>query len=224
MSVATDRFGRILHPQHEVDEVLRLVAEGLNNCQISRATGINRTTVRDWRRNGPPGHRRGTRESACPRCDGALLDEPAYAYLLGLYLGDGHIVRFPRAYCLRIVQDKRYTHLIELAGQAISRVRGDHGSVGIVRAEGCVVIWNYWKHWPCVFPQHGPGRKHERSIRLTEWQNSVIERYPAPTGSWTHPLGWLSRNEPGPAREVRVSAVLLHQRLGRHPPDLPRCV
>ena len=154
------------------------MALGLNNCQISRATGINRTTVRDWRRNGRPGRRRGTRESACPRCEDALLDEPAYAYLLGLYLGDGHIVRFPRAYCLRIVQDKRYTHLIELARQAISRVRRGHGSVGIVRAEGCVVIWNYWKHCPCLFPQHGPGRKHERPIRLAEWQVATTERYP----------------------------------------------
>ena len=27
----------------------------------------------------------------CPRCDGVPLDEPAYAYLLGLYLGDGCI-------------------------------------------------------------------------------------------------------------------------------------
>jgi hypothetical protein len=32
----------------EVRLVQRLVAEGLNNCEIARATGIPRTTVRDW--------------------------------------------------------------------------------------------------------------------------------------------------------------------------------
>jgi hypothetical protein len=32
----------------------------------------------------------------------------AYSYLLGLYLGDGYLVRFPRAWCLRILFDARY--------------------------------------------------------------------------------------------------------------------
>ena len=25
-----------------------------------------------------------------------------------------------------------------------------------------IVCSPHWKHWPCLFPQHGPGRKHER--------------------------------------------------------------
>jgi hypothetical protein len=36
-----------------------------------------------------------------------------------------------------------------------------------------------WKHWPCLFPQHGPGRKHERRIVLEEWQRAVVEQHPA---------------------------------------------
>ena len=35
-----------------------------------------------------------------------------------------------------------------------------------------------WKHWPCLFPQHGPGRKHERPIALEPWQRSIVERFP----------------------------------------------
>ncbi|MGZ8585629.1 MAG: helix-turn-helix domain-containing protein, partial [Actinomycetota bacterium] len=46
--------GRSSASPHEVERVLRLVAEGRNDCQISRETGINRTTIREWRRNGPP--------------------------------------------------------------------------------------------------------------------------------------------------------------------------
>ncbi len=33
----------------------------------------------------------------------------------------------------------------------------------------------YSKHWPCLFPQHGPGRKHLRPIRLVEWQQMIVE-------------------------------------------------
>ena len=36
-----------------------------------------------------------------------------------------------------------------------------------------------WKHWPCLFPQHGPGRKHERTLELESWQREIVESYPA---------------------------------------------
>ena len=35
-----------------------------------------------------------------------------------------------------------------------------------------------WKHWPCLFPQHGPGRKHLRPIVLEDWQRTILERHP----------------------------------------------
>jgi hypothetical protein len=174
-----------LHSLREVETVQRLIAEGWNDCQISRASGINRRTILDWRHGrvprsttdptGPLGQRPGT----CPRCDGTPLDEAAYAYLLGLYLGDGYIDRMPRTYRMRIFQDKRYVLLIELARQAISRVRGTPLSkVSIVPQTGCVAVVAYWNHWPCVFPQHGPGRKHLRRIELEPWQNDVVAAYP----------------------------------------------
>ena len=34
-------------------------------------------------------------------------------------------------------------------------------------------------HWPCLFPQHGPGRKHERPIVLEAWQRNLVEQYPS---------------------------------------------
>ena len=33
---------------------------------------------------------------------------------------------------------------------------------------------SYWKHWPCLFPQHGPGRKHERELGMAEWQRKIV--------------------------------------------------
>jgi len=41
-----------------------------------------------------------------------------------------------------------------------------------------VEISAYSKSWPCLFPQHGPGRKHLRTIRLVDWQTSLLRRYP----------------------------------------------
>lgn len=170
-----------MHPRERVDEVLRLVAAGWNDCQISRATGINRRTVLDWRHGRIPRSARPESASGpprrCPICDGASLDEPAYAYLLGLYLGDGWISQ-PRTAVLRIVQDARYEHLIRLAIRTIQRVRGPGSRVGRVTKVGCIEICAWWKHWPCLFPQHGPGRKHHRTIRLVDWQRRIVHRYP----------------------------------------------
>jgi hypothetical protein len=172
-----------VHPPERVAEVLRLVAAGWNNCQISRATGINRTTIREWRTLGPPGQRGERRKrvraaSDCPVCDGRPMDRAAYAYLLGLYLGDGWISLQPRTTVLRIVQDARYRDLIRLAAVAIERVRGRRTRVGMVPKVGCVEICAWWKHWPCLFPQHGPGKKHERRIELVDWQRQVVAAYP----------------------------------------------
>jgi hypothetical protein len=44
------------------------------------------------------------------------------------------------------------------------------------RNSRCVDIAMYSKHWPCLFPQHGPGRKHKRRIVLEEWQRDLVAR------------------------------------------------
>jgi hypothetical protein len=31
----------------------------------------------------------------------------------------------------------------------------------------------------CLFPQHGPGRKHERVLEMADWQRAIVERHPA---------------------------------------------
>jgi hypothetical protein len=36
------------------------------------------------------------------------------------------------------------------------------------------MIKSYSKHWPCLFPQRGPGPKHTRKIELEEWQAIII--------------------------------------------------
>ena len=43
---------------------------------------------------------------------------------------------------------------------------------------GCTEVCAYWKHWPCLFPQNGPGMKHTRQIRLDKWQENIIVNEP----------------------------------------------
>lgn len=38
----------------------------------------------------------------------------------------------------------------------------------------------YSSHLTCLFPQHGPGRKHERRIELEQWQQQLVEDEPWP--------------------------------------------
>jgi hypothetical protein len=73
------------------------------------------------------------------------MDASSYAYLLGLYLGDGHIVHGP--------------------------------------------------HWACLFPQHGPGRKHQRKIELAQWQEIIVRKYPGEFARGLfHSDGWRGVN------------------------------
>lgn len=111
------------------------------------------------------------------RCGNPADLGASYAYLLGLYLGDGCLSRAPRnVWKLRIFQDKRYVFLI---GECIDAIRSvAHHSAGTTDKKGCVEIYSNWKHWPCLFPQHGAGPKHLRQIVLREWQLTLARRFP----------------------------------------------
>jgi hypothetical protein len=41
-----------------------------------------------------------------------------------------------------------------------------------------VEVYAYSKAWPCLLPQHGPGRKHRRTIELVDWQTQLLRRHP----------------------------------------------
>ena len=160
----------------EFNEVRRLIAAGMNDCAIARLTGIPRPTVRDWRCRPPARLRRPIASSACGvDHDFAALPAAAYSYLLGLYLGDGCISRDRRVWRLRIVLDKKYPAIIDRCRAAIEMLMPGQRT-GIVKQVGCVEVCLYSKHWPCLLPQHGPGRKHLRPIRLEPWQQALIDQ------------------------------------------------
>ena len=163
-----------------------LLKAGHADSAVARATGIPRSTVREWRINPWPrskgegdGRRRDGRQRPCPVCtpDASVLPEAEYAYLLGLYLGDGHISPAPRTFRLRFFLDAAYPGIVAACGDALEVIRpGQTAWMQRSKSCRCIVVVMYSCHWPCLFPQHGPGRKHERPIELVSWQAELVSR------------------------------------------------
>lgn len=173
--------GIAMRPQSEFEAALQMFETGLNNSEISRHLNIPRGTIRDWRQTQLDGAKGRTTPSAvdCFRCSPGYVDSEAYAYLLGVYLGDGCISDAKKGvFRLRIVCDLKYPGIIDEIATHVVILHPRGRSVGFVEKKGCVEIYSYWKHWPCLFPQHGIGRKHERRIALEPWQRAIVSTHP----------------------------------------------
>jgi hypothetical protein len=177
----------VVRPESEVAKVRELLEAGLSDYEIARRTGIPRSTVLNWRHGrAKTASRPGCPADRCHEC-GAIhrledLDREAYSYLLGEYLGDGCVWRSKRSgtCLLRIACDAQYDGIIAECCGAIEAVRGRVPYVRYLPDKRMATISSYWQAWPCLFPQHGPGRKHRRRIVLAPWQESIVEAHPEP--------------------------------------------
>lgn len=145
----------------------------MSDYAIARILGMSRVTVLNWRNRKPTFSRR--REVDL---DSFPLDPCAYAYLLGVYLGDGCLTAPPRGSLrLAITLDKIYPGVIEEVGAAILAV--DPGTHVCERdVPGAVALLASSPLWATAFPQHGPGRKHLREIKLAPWQAEITRQHP----------------------------------------------
>ncbi|MBC3191564.1 helix-turn-helix domain-containing protein [Pseudonocardia sp. C8] len=162
-----------MYPREAVDDALLLFAGGVSRVEISRRLGIPAATVRHWIRGS---RRSRPAETACFRCAGTAIPE-SYAYMLGMYLGDGHIVVGRRGVqSLSVFGDDMWPGVLDEVEAGMADLM--RGAVCRVRRQGCTQVKSYSKHWTCLFPQHGPGMKHTRSIRLEEWQQQIVDARP----------------------------------------------
>jgi len=104
-----------------------------------------------------------------------------------MYLGDGCISKHARGvYRLRVVLDLRYPRIIDEVERSISEVMPGRRISRLARSSNYVdndeptyvELGAYSKSWPCLFPQHGPGKKHTRRIELVDWQRELVRRRP----------------------------------------------
>ncbi len=97
-----------------------------------------------------------------------------------MYLGDGSIASHRRGVKrLVITLDRAYPVIIDECAAAMALVV-PMNKVTVIPMTTCKAdnVTAYSKHWPCLFPQHGPGLKHKRDIVLTAWQREIIDQYP----------------------------------------------
>jgi hypothetical protein len=89
-------------------------------------------------------------------------------------------------YRLRINLDLAYPAIVDECEAAIREVAPMNRVGRLLRKSSYVdrpepsyvELSAYSKSWPCLFPQHGPGRKHLRPIRLADWQRTLLQRRP----------------------------------------------
>lgn len=132
--------------------------------------------MRDWRDNP---EKACVSRADCPRCGNSpTLPEPRadYAYLLGLYLGDGCISvggdRGKGVWRLRIICADAWPGLVQECVRAMQAVHRAN-AVTVQQKTGCQEVSSYSRHWPCLFPQHGQGKKHLRPLELELWQQAI---------------------------------------------------
>ena len=153
-----------------------LLGGGPTDREIADAAGLTRGTVNRWKNHGFPA-RRAIERVRWWRPE----DPPLYAYLLGLYLGDGSISHHGgNCFGLRITLDDRWSGIVAECRAAMESISpgpvseyqrpNDHGTN----------IYSYSNIWPAAFPQHGPGKKHLRKIDLASWQEEILDVDPRP--------------------------------------------
>jgi hypothetical protein len=167
--------------RREYDEARNLLLEGHNPGETSRVTGIPRSTIRDWHRGMRASTVRGPSvdgENCSCRERRVASRSAEYSYLLGLYLGDGCISAGRRGvWRLRITLDTRYPGIIEDCARAMEALMPGQDAYRLPR-KGCIEVSMCSKHWTCLFPQHGSGRKHARLIELRPWQEALVQDWP----------------------------------------------
>lgn len=170
------------------------MAEGALPRIVASRLGVNTTTVYAWLHEDAP-ELIGNPTLRCWRCRPQVEpDLAAYAELLGLYLGDGWLTQTPRGYWfLSIACCDDWPGLARDCEDVMRAVLAT--SVCRVRRNGCHDVKAYSQHWLCLFPQHGPGKKHARTITLQPWQEEVVAEHPGRLlRGLFHSDGWRGHN------------------------------
>jgi hypothetical protein len=164
-------------PDVEFESVMTLIETDRADREIARLTGVPRSTIAAWRRG--QGTSRRYRE-ATARAGWRPVSPAAYCYLLGAYLGDGHIsVVSRRSASLIVSLDSSYPGIIAEVQQAVAAVFPGVRVHCFLRMGGSVTaVQANHPALPFAFPQHGAGKKHTRRIILTDWQRELTNTHP----------------------------------------------
>ena len=155
------------------EKILESQKAGVSIRKTALELGIDRETVRKYR-DVPLEH--STRlfssiESLNESC------KTHYAYILGLYLGDGDISKFPRTFRLRLYfNSETNSRIIARSIVSLNNIfRKNRRSKYKQRTANCTEVSIYSNVLPTLFPQHGTGKKHSRDVSLKDNQQWLFD-------------------------------------------------
>ncbi len=181
------------HTNDKYIEVMKLRSSGMKISEIVKVTGLTRSCINNWINRGSPRN-----EQILSILDNTKMNPievlvemnstineiqlySAYSFVLGMYLGDGCIHEVNHSTQLTFSLDKKYEALNEYVMKVSNQVFGKNPSIydrsvnrGQKIISNCINVKYSYKHLKLIFPQHGRGKKHLRTIELTEWQKSII--------------------------------------------------
>lgn len=172
-----------------IENVLSEYEKNKNISHISKIFDIPRATIKYWINsnilNSIKIREDIDRESIGSVYEHISLNKKDYSFILGLYLGDGCITENGRnnsSYKLRIAQDNKYPNVISIIQNSLSNFFGKDSK--LINGKGCTHITIYDKYLPIYFPQHGKGFKHDRKIKLNDFQSKNIDDVELLRGLW----------------------------------------
>lgn len=166
-----------MYDNKAIETAKKLKDSGYNLSQISNQIGVSRSTLRDWFSEGKryiPKKAECRNDDFFRRFEDSKEVREAYYYILGQYLGDGCISPNSRTYRLRISATIKYANIITTIKKSLQLIL-PHNSIYETVSNGCTAVTINSNSLPEIFPQHGIGRKHEREIKLVEWQLKYLE-------------------------------------------------
>ena len=106
-----------------------------------------------------------------------------YSYLLGVFLGDGHLSKYKSGiYSLIISCDPKYINIMDRIQQSIIAIMPLNRCNKAQRYHNNKLSWidiySYSKEWKLLFPFVQAGKKSDYKITLLPWQLSIIDKYP----------------------------------------------
>jgi len=126
-----------------------LLARGYSDRLVADISGVSANTVGRWRRSWPPIPLRWRPPH-----------EQSYAYLLGMYLGDGCLYAGRGRVRLQVSLDSSYPAVIDDCWTAMVLCMPDRRAALVQRSgERATVVQSCSKLWLIAFPQHGRGQE-----------------------------------------------------------------
>jgi predicted transcriptional regulator len=183
-------MGKHLFRNHED---MRIIFEVYAECggmnETARLTGIPQTTVKRYLSryktlaNFDTEHLKPPKFSTLQDLKDPIVSAQEihfhYAYILGIYLGDGHISKSKSHSSERIMifLDKKYPQIINRCQESLKTIFPSH-NVSVINRPTWVYVSCFSEELPLFFPQHGAGKKHERPIILEAWQQRIVDLFP----------------------------------------------